>query len=116
MTQKQPTALDRVVDLFANRKAGELEQVENLLQGVIAQVEPRRDFRKELGERLSQQNQDSPVVIERSPKPRADLSLRESPPSGFSWLITGIVGGLILIVMAVRLLIYFNGRNRSPLV
>ena len=105
---------DRVVDFFANRKPGELEQIEHILEGMIDKVEPRGDFRKELGDRLNHREDASQVEVEKSPKLRRPILENYSRSSDISLLFTGIFGGLILILMGVRLLIYFRGRNRSP--
>lgn len=114
MTQGENLGVfDRVVDFFANRKPGELEQIEHILEGMIGNVEPRGNFRKELGDRLNHREDISQVEVEKSPKFRRPILENSSRSSDVSLLVTGLFGGLILILMGVRLLIYFRGRNRS---
>lgn len=102
---------DHLIKVTSRSQDNDLEEIEHLLEEMIAEVTPRRDFQKSLGERLAQVDSAS-VEVEGTKKPA--IVVNAPPPAyDYSLLAVGIVGGLVLILMAVRLLINLQRRKNS---
>lgn len=98
--------------LLRGSKLDDLEKIEHLLEGTISKVEPRNDFRKGLGQRLVNQHEDSPVEIERiRGSIKRDTDYSPISPE-ISMLVTGLIGGIALIFVGVRILLYFRERGQ----
>jgi hypothetical protein len=104
--------LDQAFNLWKQSATGDLEKIEHLLEGAIAEVRPRQNFQKTLGERLAHQVSSTPIQLEKAGKNRTTTK-PSSQAFDFPLLVTGILGGLVLILMGARLLVYFLGNSRS---
>jgi len=109
---KQPQGLLRKLANFTSQDMeSELEEIEHLLEGAIAEVKPRRDFQKGLGERLAHQADNHTIEIENKFRQQY-IPQNARQTVDIPLLAAGLLGGLALILMGVRLLLYIQGRRR----
>lgn len=101
------------VSKAATKKKEDLDRIEELLTGAIASVEPRHDFKKGLGERLTNQEREMPVELEGSAKGAKVIMRQPRNSFDFPLLATGLISGVVLIMMGVQLLIYLRVRSQS---
>lgn len=89
-----------MISLIRNRKTTNLENVENLLQGVFEPVKPRREFIHDLNRRLSHYSILSPLVVSPS-LPR----ISGRPFLAIFWSIFGILSGIAILLIGIRSII-----------